>query len=123
MAYHVKVLNHTFEVNQDLSENQFHAVVLDSNGQIGLPIDNGDLAVGILQEDPLDEEYGAVMVYGISKAVFGEIVEAGNEVTAGSDGRLLIATEGDRVLGLCLVGAGVGETGTILISSSAVAPA
>lgn len=122
MAYHVKVLNHTFEVNEDLSESQFHAVVLDSEGQIGLPDTDGEVAIGILQEDPNADEYGAVMVYGISKAVFGETVEPGNEVAVESGGTLRVATAGDRVLGICLVGAGENETGTILISSSAVAP-
>lgn len=117
MAYQTRVLTTTFEVNQDLSQEQFKAVVLDSDAKIGLPTIAGELAVGILQEDPLEGEYGGVMVYGISKAVYGETISAGQEVAVDEEGKMKVSEAGDISLGIAVIGAGADEIGTILLAN------
>lgn len=116
MAYETKVLNTTFEVNEDLSDEQYKAVVLDSDGKIGLPAEAGQLAVGILQDDPESGEYGSVMTYGLTKAVYGETITAGQEVAVDGNGKMQVATTSDINLGVALSSADADEIGTILLT-------
>lgn len=119
-AFQTRVLKTTFEVREDLSESQFLGVTLDTDEKIGLPAADGDLCVGILQEDPLDEEYGGVMVYGISKLVFAEAITAGQEVSIDANGKGKVAEAGEHTIGLCIVGAGIDERGSVLIDRTEV---
>lgn len=116
MAYRTPILDTTFEAGEDLSANQHYGVVLNTDSEIILPTGDGELAVGILQEDPDIGEAASVMVAGITKAVFGVAIDAGEEVSVAADGTMKVAAATENTIGICLESAGIDEVGTILIN-------
>jgi len=118
MAYFMKVLSASFESSVDLSNAQFLGVVIDANEQIALPTADGEFSIGVLQGEPDDEQYAGVMVYGITKMVFGAELEAGTVVSVDADGKAKEAVAGEYILGVAVVGAGVDEIGSVLLKSS-----
>lgn len=108
MAYEVPVLDISLIASADLSDEQFYFVKVNSDGEIELAGD-GEAAVGVLQNKPgeateAEGEAASVRVYGISKVAAGEAIDPGEEVAADSDGKAKVATTGDRILGVALIG-------------------
>lgn len=77
----------------DLSTKQFYAVKVDSAGKVVLA-GAGEMALGILQNNPASNVAGTIAMAGSSKAVAGGSITAGDPVAADANGKLVAATRG-----------------------------
>lgn len=96
----------------DLSAKQFYVVKINSSGQIVLAGD-GEVAYGVLQDKPVSGAVGAVAVFGQTKAILGGTVAAGAKVASDANGKVVTATTGENVLGVCVEGGAVNELRSI----------
>ena len=96
MAYEIPGILASFTAGEDLSSAQYLAVKIDSNGNI-VKAGAGERAIGILQDKPKNGQAGSVMLYGISKAVYGASVTAGSALEVGSGGKLIPHSSGTVV--------------------------
>ena len=124
MATETQVLDKSYEAAEDLSNDQYRIMVLES-GKVRRP-DHAttDLPFGVLQNVPLAGEAAVVRLMGISKIQFGETV-AENEwikleyVDAANAGKGMDADGAlDVAIGRCLVGGDEDELGEILLSGA-----
>lgn len=100
----------------DLSTKQFHAVGVNSAGRAAIA-DADDQLIGIVQNNPAAGQAANVAYGGISKAVLGGNVTAGNRVTANASGQIIAAASaGDSVIGVALGGGASGEIVSILVN-------
>ncbi|MEW6378074.1 MAG: hypothetical protein AB1611_00550 [bacterium] len=75
------VLRLPFQAAEDLSNYQYHFVVLDpATGKIRLPDSSAEVALGILQDAPASGQAGSVMLLGKSKLVAGAALSIGKFV-------------------------------------------
>ncbi len=123
MATENRVLDVTFEAAEDLSNDQYRILVLDS-GKVRRPNASTDIPLGVLQNAPGSGEAAAVRLIGVSKIQLGETV-AENEwikleyVDAADAGKGLDADAAlDLAIGRCLVGGAEDELGEILLSGA-----
>lgn len=74
MAWEIPVLDVTFEAAEDLSDYQFHFVVLDAtSGKVRLPDSATEYPIGILQNETAESGQAAVVrIQGISKLVVND---------------------------------------------------
>ena len=93
MAYEIPGLLASFTAGEDLSSAQYLAVKINSDGNI-VKAGAGERAIGILQDKPENGKAGSVMLYGISKAVYGASVTAGDVLEVDSDGKLIPYSSG-----------------------------
>lgn len=70
---------------------------------------------GILQNAPLSGEAGDVCVMGISKAVYGATVAAGDFLTTDASSRLVTATTGQLACAKALTAGVVSDVQTVLV--------
>ncbi len=104
-----------FVAGADLSTSQYLAVKLDANGKLVLAGD-GDLAAGILQEEPILDEAAEIDMDGVSKAVFGATVLPGEELMSNAAGKLIPATGSTkRVVAVALIGGAVDTLGSVKV--------
>lgn len=81
MAYEIKVLDVSYAAAEDLSDDQFKFVVLDStNKTVRRPDSATEVAEGILQNAPASGEAAQVRVEGISKLVCNAALAVGKIV-------------------------------------------
>lgn len=99
----------------DLSDKQFHVVKLLENGNIDI-CDEGDVPVGILQNQPYKGQAAAVMVTGQSKVVVGDTAIVAGERVASVGGVVFTEKEGNHTIGQCREGAGPGQIASVLIN-------
>lgn len=94
----------------DLSGDQFRAVKVAADGDVER-CGAGEASIAILQNKPIENEAVELECDGISKAVAGAaIANAGVELMADAQGRLIVATSGNRVVAVALTSAaGAGE--------------
>jgi hypothetical protein len=97
--------NLTLITAADFTSKRFYACKVDSAGKAALA-GAGNNAIGIMQNDPILGEAGTVMVLGVSHAVLGGGVTAGQNLTPDAQGRLVVAGGSDAVCAIAL------ETGT-----------
>jgi hypothetical protein len=128
MAYEIPGFSVTAIASADLSADQFKLVSLASTGKVAVTAATSTLAVlGILQDDPEADGIACqVMTSGISKAIAGETIAAGefvcpSSVTAGRVDDADTAT--DRIIGTALTGGDVGEVISVLLHNSGAAVA
>lgn len=114
MAYGIRILDVSFPSSVDLTEEQFKFISLDSDGKAQLAT-AGEMAVGVLQNDPDTDEAGGVRVAGITKVEAGATVAPNDVVEVGADGTAITQDTGEGV-GVCLEGGDVNELITILVS-------
>jgi len=93
MAYEIPGMLASFTAGEDLSSAQYLAVKINSDGNI-VKAGAGERAIGILQDKPENGKVGSVMLYGISKAVYGASVTAGDALEVDSDGKLIPYSSG-----------------------------
>jgi hypothetical protein len=100
----------------DLSSSQYLAVQVAADGDIEVSATDG-AAIGILQNEPTENQVAAVRVVGISKAVAGAHPIAPLAlVAAGTAGKIEPATTGQEVLGIALTATGaINDVITILV--------
>lgn len=76
----------------DLSAAQFYAVKISGSRQVNLASSGGENIYGILQNKPASGAAANVGIVGVSKAIAGAVVTAGNYLMTDTAGRLIVAT-------------------------------
>lgn len=107
----------------DLSAKQFYFVKKNAvNGEVALASVDGEIVMGVLQNDPTAGQGAEVMALGLTKVVADEALTAGDYVGTSVDGQAKIvettntgADIGDYVVGQVFEGAGAGAIATIMI--------
>ncbi|MGD9504559.1 MAG: hypothetical protein AB7W37_06590 [Syntrophobacteraceae bacterium] len=123
MATENRVLDLSYAAAEDLSNDQYRIVVLDT-GAVRRPNATTDVPLGVLQNAPASGEAAVVRVMGVSKVRFGEAV-AENEwvkleyVSATDAGKGMDADVAlDLAIGRCLKGGAEDELGEVLLSGA-----
>jgi len=84
---------------------QYHGVYVNSSSQWALA-QAGQRSVGVLQDAPAADAACQVMVMGVTKAVAGGVIAAGDAVSVNASGHFIKATDADQVCGVALDAAG-----------------
>lgn len=109
----------TFIADGDLSAAQFTAVKLSGDQKVAAATANTHVAIGILQDKPTDGKACLVRLHGISKAVAGGTVNAGDLLSATTGGKVQAETgTGKCVVGRALTGGSSGDLITVLVQPS-----
>ncbi len=116
MGYEVPIFNMTLEAAADLSAKQYLAIKVDANGKAAVAGD-GENAIGILQNVPKAGQAATVMSLGISNAIYGDAVTAGNNVAVDAAGKIVPAVGNDAVLGIALSTGVANQVGSIFIAN------
>ena len=100
----------TFTADEDLRNYQYYAVYLSADNKVSVCTTGHVDAIGILQNDPNDEEEAVVRVLGTSKTKVGGSVTYNVRCIVATDGMIeavgaLHQTE-QRVIGIMLADAG-----------------
>ena len=109
-----------YTASVDLSDAQYTFVAVSGEDAVGLPVDNGGNAIGIVQNNPSVGCAAAVAVTGQSKILFGAALSAGAKVTCDATGKAVAVVAGDTILGTVVQGGGVGIIGAIVLSNEGV---
>ena len=80
MSTEQAIWRESFEAAEDLSDYQFHFVVLNTSGKVRLPDAEDEVAIGILQNAPESGEAAEVMIIGKSKLVANAALTVGKFV-------------------------------------------
>jgi len=97
----------------DLSAKQFYLVKLNTSGrQVVIGAANSDNVYGVLQSKPKAGEAANVGIFGISKAVAGAAITAGDPLMSDTSGRVITQTSTNPKVGVALEAATV--TGQII---------
>ena len=80
MSTEQAIWRESFEAAEDLSDYQYHFVVLNTSGKVRLPDAEDEVAIGILQNAPESGEAAEVMIIGKSKLVANAILTIGKFV-------------------------------------------
>jgi hypothetical protein len=80
MATEQAIWRESFEAAEDLSDDQYHFVVLNSSGKVRRPDTEDEVAIGILQNAPESGEAAEVMIVGKSKCVANGALTVGTFV-------------------------------------------
>lgn len=80
MSTEQAIWRETFEAAEDLSDDQFHFVVLNTSGKVRRPDAEDEVAIGILQNAPESGEPADVMIIGKSKCVANAALAIGKFV-------------------------------------------
>lgn len=117
MALKEALISITRQAGADLSvTGQYRFVELSSTGQVSVCNAAGELAIGVLQNDPDAAGRAAeVAIFGQTKVILGATVAANAKVTTDNQGRAVTVASTNHVLGICVDGGAVGEIGTILL--------
>jgi hypothetical protein len=86
-----KILAKTYEANADLSDYQYRYVKLLSTGKVDI-CGNGEVPIGILQNDPESGEQATVMLIGISKLVAHAAISINDKLGSQASGRAVAVT-------------------------------
>lgn len=105
----------------DLSAKQYHAVIVNSSGQVVIAPLAGTSAsvVGILQNTPVSGEAATVAISGVSKVVASGTVTAGSTVMVnGVDGQIAdFSGITQRRIGLALTSAAANKFASVLLGN------
>jgi len=83
------LLSTSFPASADLSAQQYRAVILDGSQQLAVA-GAGGAAIGILQDKPSAAgDYGTVAQIGLSKAIAGGAISAGDRLASDANGALV----------------------------------
>lgn len=93
-----------------LSSGQFLAVKITGARTVGLTSSSVDQAYGILQNKPATGQAADVGIMGVSKAVAGAIVTAGNFLMSDTSGRLVPSTGTNARIAQAIEGAAATST-------------
>ena len=98
----------------DYSAKQFYAVKVDSNGKAALAA-AGENAIGILQNNPVAAEPATVMTLGISKAIYGGSVTAGQNLSADASGKFVATAGTAAAVAVALETGSANETHSVIL--------
>jgi hypothetical protein len=85
------ILSKTYPANGDLSSYQYRFVKLESAGTVAI-CGNGEVPLGILQNDPEDGEMANVMIMGISNLCTHTTQSVGDKIGSQALGRGVAVT-------------------------------
>jgi hypothetical protein len=112
-------LDNGFNAKASLAGYTYRAVKLDSDRCVAIA-GAGDSAVGIMQNEPdyVSEKVASVRSTGLSYAIAGAVVAAGDLLKVGALGKLVPATtNGDQLIAKAIsAGAGDGSTISVVIT-------
>lgn len=91
MAGENNILSKTYPANGDLSSYQYRFVKLESAGTVAI-CGNGEVPLGILQNDPEDGEQAKVMIFGISNLVAHAAISVNDKLGSQASGRAVAVT-------------------------------
>ncbi len=114
MAWEKPLENLSLVAAADFSAKQFYAVKIDANGAAALA-GAGDNAVGIMQDNPASGTIGNVMTLGVSKAVYGGTVTAGDNLSSDANGKLITTAGSAAAIAVALESGSVGEIHSVLL--------
>lgn len=80
MATEQAILRETFEAAEDLSDYQYHFVVLNTSGKVRLPDTAEEVSIGVLQNAPESGDAAEVMMIGKSKVTANAALTVGKFV-------------------------------------------
>lgn len=110
----------TLPSNAAFSAEQFHIVVLNTDGRVVIADDadvNGEPMLGILQNKPKAQDDGAVVrIRDICKVMGGASLNEGIWVTTDGNGHAVAAVTNDQAIGFTIDTMTDGEVSRILIS-------
>lgn len=112
MAIENPVLVKGYKAHEDLSNHQFHFVVLQDNESVRLMDAATDVPIGVLQNAPAIGETAEVMIMGVSKLKMNGAVPVGTLLKAefvdvADNGKGDAAdTDGDIAMGDCVFASG-----------------
>lgn len=121
MANIKQVLMESFIAGEDLSDYQYHGVVLTTTARtVDLADADTDTPVGCLQNDPESGEEAEVMCFGRTPIRLGGTVAVGALVRVeGTYGHYVTFTPGTHTtafcVGICTIGGADGEMGEAII--------
>jgi hypothetical protein len=108
LAYDEKLQCVTMISGADYSDGSAHYrfVVADTTNRRMLRVSTaGANAYGICQDQPITGEASAVAISGISKVIAGGVITPGAAIASDNQGRAVVATTGQWVLGTAVFGA------------------
>ena len=120
------VFTESFVAGESLTANQYHGVKLNGNRTVDLIDADTDVPMGILLNEPDDEEEALVMIVGRCPVVVGEAIVAGAHFAFDADGHAepWDVTDTDQYpAGKVTIGAGEGEMGEVIVGVASVATA
>lgn len=117
MAFEESLTSISVQASADLSGSQYRAMVINADGRLAAASTGGSMD-GLLQDKPNAAGLaGAIAIDGVSKAVVGAAVTAGDDLAVGSAGKLVTATTGDVVVARALAdGSGDNSVVAVLIT-------
>lgn len=120
MARETNLVTVSMKAAADLSSYQYHFVKVSAAHTVAACSTDGELPLGVLQDDPDEAGQAAcVAVSGVTKVVLGETVTAGEECKVASDAEAIGAdtgtTAGDHVVGIFLEAGDAGEIVPLLL--------
>lgn len=110
-----KFIDESLTAAADLSAHQYRAMRLSAANTVNTTSESGARVFGVLQNKPLASEAAEVRVYGMSKAIAGAAVTAGNRVQTNATGFFINATSGLNVAGDAVTGASSGGIFTLVV--------
>lgn len=123
MAYEIGILDIPFTAQEDLSDDQYRIVVLNTTYKtVQRPDAGSDIPLGVLQNNPAAGEPAQVRVLGVSKVRAGETIAPGEYikleyVSATDAGNALDADVAlDKAIGMCVEGGDDGDLITAIIT-------
>ncbi len=114
MASESTGLRESINAGEDLRSCEYHAVKLDSNGDI-VKGSAGAKCSGIVQNNPNHDEAGSVMYAGVTPAMLGGTVTPGQDLASDANGHLVAAVAGDQIVAQAMESGSSGEEITVLV--------
>lgn len=102
----------------DLSTSQYRAVTLNAANRVVL-VGAAARIIGILQNDPLNNEQATIQHRDVSKAVAGGAFNPGDNLTTDAAGRLVAAAVGNPIVAKALSAGALGRIVSVLIQPGA----
>lgn len=94
----------------DLSAKQYYAVKMTTTARtVALASTGGEMILGILQNAPVSPEAADVCLFGVTKAVAGGTITAGDPLTTDTAGKLITYTSSKVKVGVALTSAVSGD--------------
>lgn len=113
------VWTESFVADEDLSDYQYYGVALSDDRKVDLVDADTDKPVGVLLNDPEDEEEALVCVMGRTPVKLGETIAAGAQIRFDSNGKAMNWDPGTDTTayccGMCTIGGDENEVGEALI--------
>lgn len=98
MAAYNNIQNETYIAGADLSAKQFTFVKLNASGEVISTVD-GEAAVGVLWNAPLENAAASVVYAGSPMVYAGGTIAAGAAIASDLNGKVITAATSDIILG------------------------